>query len=55
MALTARSTGRGAVSDTTKPYRGRRISWEQFYTFTGRKPPVADNDNAQAEEQCDAA
>ncbi|RUV21765.1 hypothetical protein [Mesorhizobium sp. M7A.F.Ca.MR.245.00.0.0] len=30
-------------------YRGRRLSWDEFYLLTGRTPPIADNDNRRNE------
>lgn len=51
----ARSTGRDPVSDTDRAYRGRRITWEEFFVLTGRTPPVVANDNTQAGEERDAA
>ena len=42
----ARTTSANAVSDSARPYRGRRISWEEFYRLMDE---VA-NDNAKREE-----
>ncbi|MER8858992.1 hypothetical protein NKI09_15215 [Mesorhizobium sp. M0757] len=39
-----RSTASKAVSESARPYRGRRMSWEEFYKLTARAP-IADNDN----------
>lgn len=33
------------TSDTDKPYRGRRLTWEEFRRLTGRELPKAVNDN----------
>lgn len=40
-----------AKPDPDRPYRGRRITWAEFYQLTGRKKPIAANDN-QTEEKC---
>lgn len=39
-----------AKPDPDRPYRGRRITWAEFYQLTGRKKPEADNDNDQKEQ-----
>ncbi|BBD37541.1 hypothetical protein Amn_24210 [Aminobacter sp. Y103A] len=38
-----------APSDTNRPHRGRRMSWEEFYRLTDRKPPKAGNDNEKVD------
>lgn len=37
------------TSDTDKPNRGRRLTWEEFTRLTGREPPKAANDNDKEE------
>lgn len=37
------------TSDTDKPHRGRRLTWEEFRRLTGREPPKAANDNDKNE------
>ncbi len=37
--------------DTDRPYRGRRLSWTEFYQLTGRKQPEAANDNHEQRDQ----
>lgn len=34
------------TADVDKPYRGRRLSWAEFTSLTGRPAPTAANDNA---------
>ena len=41
-------------SDSDKPHRGRRISWEEFEKLTGRKRQAA-NGNGPAESVSDEA
>lgn len=36
-----------APSDTNRPHRGRRITWQEFFRLTGREPPMAENDNRE--------
>jgi hypothetical protein len=45
-----RTTGRDAVSQSARPFRGRRLSWKEFEALTGRKPPAAANDNEKQEQ-----
>lgn len=40
-----RSTSSDAVSDSARPFRGRRLSWAEFEQLTGRQRPTAANDN----------
>lgn len=40
---TVRSTGRDSVGDSTKPFRGRRISWREFYSLRPDLRPENDN------------
>lgn len=44
-----RTTGRDDAADSDKPYRGRRLSWTEFETLTGRLRPAAANDNQPAD------
>lgn len=44
----ARSTSAVAVSDTARPYRGRRLSWVEFYKLTNRQPANDNDDVAEA-------
>lgn len=43
-----------APSDTNRAHRGRRITWEEFYRLTDRKPPTAGNDNQKTEDRGEA-
>jgi hypothetical protein len=42
----ATTSNRRRGDDADRPFRGRRLSWEEFARLTGREPPAADNDNA---------
>lgn len=48
-STTARSTSVTSTSESAKPYRGRRMSWEEFYAL--RPDLLADNDNEQRTEE----
>jgi|EndMetStandDraft_9_1072997.scaffolds.fasta_scaffold361248_1 hypothetical protein len=39
----ARSTSSTAVSDCTRAYRGRRLSWQEFYAQRPDLKPANDN------------
>lgn len=36
-ALDGRTTSAGPISETARPYRGRRLSWREFEQLTGRR------------------
>lgn len=38
-------------SDTDKPYRGRRLSWREFYAMRPDLRPDNDNDDVREAEQ----
>ncbi len=42
------------LTDADRPYRGRRITWREFYRLTERKAPEAANDNDKEEERVEA-
>lgn len=42
------------ATENDRPYRGRRLSWAEFYKLTGRKTPVAGNDNTKENKETKA-
>ncbi len=45
-----RTTSDSAVSETARPYRGRRLSWREFYQLRPDRRPAAANDNQDQRE-----
>lgn len=48
MNITARSTSTTSTTESAKPYRGRRVSWAEFYSLRPDLRPA--NDNRQSGE-----
>ena len=42
-----RSTGRNPVSDANRPFRGRRITWTEFYELHPDRRPANDNNKRE--------
>lgn len=42
-AKAARSTTASSVGDSSRPYRGRRLSWAEFYQLRPDLKPANDN------------
>ncbi|MER8783367.1 hypothetical protein NKH60_19330 [Mesorhizobium sp. M1006] len=44
MTITTRSTSVTSTDESTKPYRGRRMSWKEFYALRPDLRPANDNE-----------
>lgn len=45
-----RTTGRDDVADSDRPFRGRRLSWAEFYRMRPDLRPANDNQQEQEDE-----
>ena len=51
VAVLDRTTTATPVTESAKPYRGRRLSWSEFYSIRPDLKPANDNRPKESEER----